>query len=85
VFSFDPLATAEIDIALEGTQFMIKVRDFGKGIPAQALSQSRDLSVGVGIRGMRERVRPYGGDVRIDSQEQHGTLMTITLSKILAT
>jgi PAS domain S-box-containing protein len=72
--------TAEIDIALDGAEFVIRVRDFGQGIAAQNLRKIRDRSVGVGLRGMRERVRPYDGEVRIDSQEGYGTTITITLS-----
>jgi PAS domain S-box-containing protein len=75
--------TAEISIALEDAGFIIEVRDFGQGISAQNLSKIRNRAGGVGIRGMRERVRPYAGDVRIDSQEGHGTTITITLPHAL--
>jgi PAS domain S-box-containing protein len=71
--------TAQISVALEAAGFVIEVRDFGRGIPASKLETIRSRSVGVGLRGMRERVRPYSGDVRIDSQEGHGTTITITL------
>jgi two-component system sensor histidine kinase UhpB len=71
--------TAHIDIALDNSGFIIEVRDFGQGISAANLAKLRNRAVGVGLRGMRERVRPYTGDVRIDSQEGHGTTITITL------
>jgi PAS domain S-box-containing protein len=71
--------TADISIALNGAGFIIEVRDFGQGISAPNLTKIRNRGVGVGLRGMRERVRPYAGDVRIDSQEGHGTTITITL------
>jgi PAS domain S-box-containing protein len=71
--------TADIRIALDHAGFVIEVRDFGQGIPAADLAKIRNRAVGVGLRGMRERVRPYAGDVRIDSQEGHGTTITITL------
>jgi signal transduction histidine kinase len=71
--------TADISIALNGAGFIIEVRDFGQGISALNLTKIRNRGVGVGLRGMRERVRPYAGDVRIDSQEGHGTTITITL------
>jgi signal transduction histidine kinase len=71
--------TAHINIALDGAGFVIEARDFGQGISAQKLSTIRRRGVGAGLRGMRERVRPYAGDVRIESQEGQGTTITITL------
>jgi PAS domain S-box-containing protein len=75
--------TAHISVALNDAGFVIEVRDFGKGISAPNLAKIRSRSVGVGLRGIRERVRPYAGDVRIDSQEGHGTTITITLPHAL--
>jgi len=71
--------TAQINIAHDIVGFEIEVRDFGEGISVQDLDKIRNRGVGLGIRGMRERVRPYAGDVRIDSQEGQGTVITITL------
>jgi PAS domain S-box-containing protein len=71
--------TADINIAFDGNEFVIKVRDFGQGITAHNLTKIRDRSIGVGLRGMYERVRPYSGEIRIDSQEGYGTTITITL------
>jgi len=71
--------TAHIHIALDRAGFLIEVRDFGQGISAQKLTTIRHRGAGVGLRGMRERLRPYAGDVRIDSTEGHGTTITITV------
>jgi two-component system, NarL family, sensor kinase len=71
--------TADIRVARGEAGFVIEVRDSGRGIPPQKLETVRNRGVGVGLRGMRERVRPYSGDVRIDSQEGRGTTITITL------
>jgi PAS domain S-box-containing protein len=71
--------TAHIKIALDSAGFVIEVRDFGQGISPQNLARIRERAVGIGLRGMLERVRPYAGDVRIESQEGHGTTITITL------
>ncbi len=71
--------TADIKLELDSAGFVIEVRDFGKGISAEDLAIIRNRGIGVGLRGMRERVRPYGGEVHIDSQEGHGTTITITL------
>lgn len=74
--------TADINIAIDGTAFVIEVRDFGQGIWAQNLAKIRNGGGGVGVRGIRERVRPYKGAVEIDSQQGRGTTITITLPSV---
>ena len=71
--------SAEIDLTCNDAGVVIKVRDFGKGISEENLAKIRSRGVGVGLRGMFERVRPFAGDVQIDSQENHGTTITITI------
>ena len=75
---------AQIDVAAKGDDLIVKVRDFGSGISEEVLAKIRNRGVGVGFRGMRERVRPFAGDVRIESQVGVGTAVTITLPKALA-
>jgi PAS domain S-box-containing protein len=70
---------AEIDLTCNDAGVIIKVRDFGKGISEENLARIRSRGVGVGLRGMFERVRPFAGDVQIDSQENQGTTITITI------
>jgi two-component system NarL family sensor kinase len=70
--------SAELSLACDLTNVVIEVRDFGKGISEQNLAKIRNRGVGVGLRGMVERVRPFAGDVRIHSQEGKGTSVTIT-------
>jgi PAS domain S-box-containing protein len=53
--------TAAVRIAREPDKIYAEVQDHGKGI-----SQER-LAVGVGIRGMRERVRQSHGELTVDS------------------
>lgn len=53
----------------------LEVRDVGKGIPAELLEEmSKDWmgAQGVGLRGMRERMRQLGGDLTITSNK-YGT------------
>lgn len=53
------------------------VQDDGKGIaPAQHLNGHS-----LGILGMRERARVWGGTVEFDSEPQQGTTVTISISK----
>jgi PAS domain S-box-containing protein len=71
--------SARIKIARETTNVVVEVRDAGSGISAENLAKVRSKGAGVGLRGMRERVRPFGGDVRIDSQPGLGTTILVTL------
>jgi signal transduction histidine kinase len=71
--------TAQINIGIDGTVLAIEVRDFGEGITAQNLAKIRKGAGGVGLRGIRERLRPYAGEIAIDSQKGSGTIIKITL------
>ncbi len=54
----------------------LQVCDQGKGIPSEGrTSMSRGTSYGVGLSGMRERVRELGGTLEIESNE-NGTTVT---------
>jgi signal transduction histidine kinase len=55
------------------------VRDEGKGMPPeQAAGAVLPGVVGIGLRGMQERVRQLGGSLKIDSNG-HGTTIMATL------
>jgi PAS domain S-box-containing protein len=71
--------TANIRITHNPSGFLIEARDAGQGLSPEKLTAIRTHATGVGLRGMRERVRPYAGEVRINSQESQGTAITITL------
>jgi PAS domain S-box-containing protein len=60
-------STAWIRIARDELEVRVEVQDEGKGLPLSADSQSPELKVGVGIQGMRERVRQLGGCCEITS------------------
>ena len=65
-------ADARIEINQELDRVTVRVRDFGKGIgPAS-------LSAGVGISGMKERVKQLNGELRV-SRAEPGTLVEATL------
>jgi len=61
----------------------LEVRDFGKGIPAGLLEDSSKDSQGVGLRGMRERMRQLGGDLAVASSKR-GTEIRASLPLDLA-
>ena len=61
--------TAVIRIAREADKIYAEVQDRGKGMSPERFAevQSQGLGVGVGIRGMRERVRQSQGELIVDS------------------
>ncbi|MFB3924061.1 MAG: MASE1 domain-containing protein [Terriglobia bacterium] len=60
---------ARIHIAQENGAVMLEVSDKGRGIPAEILNHPEAIleRLGVGIAGMRERVKQLGGDLEIQS------------------
>jgi signal transduction histidine kinase len=70
--------SAEIRIEKHGDTVQVEVQDAGKGISPEKLKEIQAQAGGVGIRGMRERVRQFGGDLEIDSN-QSGTRIRVTL------
>jgi len=67
--------TAAIRIRRDAEQVVVTAEDFGKGIPAGKLQAS---VLGVGFRGMHERIRYLGGKLELQS-DSHGTVVTATL------
>ena len=59
--------TAVIRIAREGDTIHAEVRDQGKGMSQERLAEIQSQGVGVGIRGMLERVRHAHGELTVDS------------------
>ena len=70
--------TASISLARHSDAIVIEVRDSGRGISAQKLSELQYGGSGVGIGGMRERVRQLGGEMKIDS-DGSGTRVSLTI------
>ena len=64
---------ARIDLNQEGDYVTVRVRDFGKGI-----SEDKLAVPGVGISGMRERVKQLNGELKV-SRTEPGTLIQATI------
>jgi two-component system NarL family sensor kinase len=62
-------------------EIQVQIGDFGKGIHPATLNASTHTAapLGVGIQGMRERMRQLGGKLEITSRLKHGTLVTALL------
>lgn len=59
--------TADIRMFLKDESLHVDVSDRGKGIPPERLAEIRSGGSGVGIRGMQERLRQFGGAMTIDA------------------
>jgi PAS domain S-box-containing protein len=70
--------TAIIRIEREENAVRVKVEDNGRGMSPERLAAIQSQGTGVGIRGMRERVRHLRGDLRIESNGS-GTKIFATL------
>jgi PAS domain S-box-containing protein len=72
-------ATANIRISRNSDGVSVEVRDHGKGISnSSSRNASTPITPGVGIQGMRERVRQLGGHLKIRSGT-NGTTVSATL------
>jgi signal transduction histidine kinase len=61
--------TASLQVGLGDKEVMLEIRDQGKGLTAEFLGSPSDLvsGLGIGIMGMRERVRQLHGRLDIES------------------
>jgi signal transduction histidine kinase len=73
-------AKAEVALELLPNHVLLRVRDYGKGIAPDLLETFRanGSNSGVGLAGMRERVRELGGQFTIQRCSP-GTLISVTL------
>lgn len=79
-------ATAvNISLTKDARSLRLTIQDNGKGMPPTLLKQIREGTAesGVGIAGMRERLRKLNGVLEIRS-DPSGTLLTITAPEILS-
>lgn len=70
--------TASIRIVRDDGALILEVRDEGKGMPFERLSDIQSKGSGVGIRGMRERVLQLSGTMSIDS-DGSGTRIRVVI------
>ena len=73
-------SAVNIRLTVSTSQVRLEIKDNGQGIPPEALKRLAEAAAdtGVGIAGMRERVRELGGSLHIKS-DKNGTLLTVTI------
>jgi signal transduction histidine kinase len=71
---------AEVALKPSSEKVILQIKDHGKGIPQELLAafRKKGTTFGVGLTGMRERVRELGGELDIQSSPT-GTLISVTL------
>lgn len=71
---------AGVRIVLEDRQVLMEIRDRGKGMsPDFKRGPTSESRLGVGISGMRERVKDLGGTCVIESEPGRGVLVRVVL------
>ncbi len=78
-------SSVEIIIAVNAAEVSLKVKDNGSGIAPDRLRRLREggAEVGIGLAGMRERVRDLGGHLDLTS-DASGTTVTAVMPILLA-
>jgi signal transduction histidine kinase len=71
---------AEVTFQSSPDKLVLRIKDFGSGIPSELLEsfQTKGMNLGVGLSGMRERVRELGGRLDIRSNSS-GTVVSVEL------
>jgi len=72
---------ASIRIKRGSDAVTVKIEDCGKGMSAEKLVAVQSGESGMGIRAMRERLRPFGGELHITSTNS-GTQVLVTIPQV---
>ena len=66
--------SARVEVEKQEEVVVVRVRDYGKGVPQDIVAGRISGGLGVGIAGMRERLRQFGGELLV-SRAEPGTLV----------
>lgn len=70
--------SARVEIDKQAEWVFVRVRDHGKGLPKEIEGKTLTPNIGVGVAGMRERLRQLGGELTL-SRAEPGTLLEAKL------
>jgi PAS domain S-box-containing protein len=70
--------TAAIRVSRGADHLSVEIQDQGQGMSPEKLAEVQSRGSGVGIRGMRERLRQFEGALNIAS-DSNGTRVTVTI------
>jgi PAS domain S-box-containing protein len=73
--------SASIRVAREADRIIVEVRDHGRGMPPEKLAEIQSQGSGVGISGMRERLRHFSGELVVESNGAGTKIVATLLSK----
>lgn len=76
VLRYSGSSALDIKVAVDGEEVSLTVRDYGRGMSPETLRKFRDhgSGVGIGLSGMRERMRELGGQLKLSSDGQGTTV-----------
>lgn len=77
IFRHSEARNALVSVSKEKNQVVISVRDDGKGV-SREIVDLQPGSLGVGIGGMRQRAKEFGGELRMENLHP-GTLVEVTV------
>jgi len=75
--------TASIRLAREADRIIVEVQDKGRGMSGERLNEIQSQGSGVGISGMRERLRHFDGQLVVESNSTGTKIFATLLSKAL--
>lgn len=73
--------TVELALTREGRQLCLRVADDGRGYGDHAAATDGRPATRLGLAGMRERLRPWGGTVTIAARPGGGTIVAATVAR----
>jgi PAS domain S-box-containing protein len=66
--------SARVELDKQPEWVVVRIRDYGQGVPVKITGVGMTQRLGVGISGMRERIRQFGGELTVMRSEP-GTLV----------
>ena len=83
VYRHSKSKSARVELEKQSDHVTVRIRDYGRGFPPELIAAMGPARLGVGINGMRERIRQLGGELLI-SRAEPGTLIEARIPLLLA-